>query len=117
MLKITVATCPERISEEQMRERGEQPGGYSIGTNSLDQGGPRGGGKQRMEGRADQSWIGDVTGSGDQEALPGAGLENWMNGCAVTKVTYQNALGHEVQKNHLCCHITSSTVVEYSRFG
>lgn len=57
MLKITMATCEERLLEEQMRERGERPGGYSIGTNSLDQGEPRSGGKKRMEGRADQSWI------------------------------------------------------------
>lgn len=45
MLKITTATCQERIPE-QRREGREQPRACGMGTGSLDQRGPRGGGKK-----------------------------------------------------------------------
>lgn len=56
-------------------------------------------------------------GQGIKEHSEALGLRNWINGCAITEVTYENALDHELLKNHLSVHITSSTEVEYSRVG
>lgn len=44
-------------------------------------------------------------------------MRNWINGCVIIEVIYENVLDYELLKNYFSVYIISSIEVEYFRVG